>query len=63
MPQYVFCLLVLLGNGGQKRVAAEESDHPDDHEVLDRLEHVELEPEVEVQHEDGPQTRVETCTV
>jgi hypothetical protein len=41
-------LLVFLGNGGKQRVAAEERDHAHYHQVLDCLEHVQLEPEEEV---------------
>jgi len=44
-------LLGLLGNGGEEGVAAEEGDDAHHHEVLHRLEHVELEPEVQVQRE------------
>ncbi len=50
----------LLGNGGEKGVAAEEGDDPDHHEVLHRFEHVQLEPEVQVQREYGAQASVET---
>jgi hypothetical protein len=54
----LFCRL--LGNGGEERVAAEEGDYPDHHEVFHCLKHVQLEPEVQVQREYGAQARVET---
>ena len=53
-------LLILLGDGGEEGVAAEEGDEPDDGEVVHGLEHVQLQPEEQVQQENGAQSQVES---
>lgn len=52
-------LLAVVGDFGQHRVAAEERDHADAHEIFERGEHVQLDPEHVVEAEDAAQAEVE----
>ena len=54
-------LLVLLGDGGEEGVAGEEGDEAEQGQVPDSLEHVELQPEQQVQTENGAEANVESC--
>ena len=54
-------LLVLLGDAGEEAVSGEEGEDTEQGQVAHHLEHVQLHPEVDVQHENGAKPNVESC--
>jgi len=53
-------LFVLLCNVCEERVSAEECHNADEHKVAHGLEHVELQPEHQIQAEDCAKSKMES---